>query len=170
MTSLADLVEPLKRYVAVPGAFEDTFPTTSDEDLIGSLLDGFAESQLDGYFTSPVYSATDEGEVSPDISRAEAALVTLYASTRIITTQLINLKTLQRYQAGNLVYETQQTAGVLTAILKDLQARKDAIIKRSLQLGAGAAFEMADAYYVRATISPGYAGQLERNAYYDFGR
>jgi hypothetical protein len=47
MTDLADLVESLKREVAIPGTFATVFPTTTDDDPTGALADGVAETQLD---------------------------------------------------------------------------------------------------------------------------
>lgn len=156
MTSLADLVEPLKRYVAVPGTFDDVFPSTTDDDLIGSLLDGFAEAQFDGFFIKPEFTATDDGEVSPDLSRGQQALIAIYASTRIVTTQLMNQRSLERYEAKGLIAETQRSSQVLAALLKDLQARKTAILERQQKYGsltgagALAGFTMADQYFARA--------------------
>lgn len=153
MTDLADLVEPLKRYVAVPGTFDDVFPDTTDDDLVGSLLDGFAECQLDGYFTQPAYTADDDGTVSPELSRGQGALILLYTSVRLITAQLTNFQTLQRYRAGNVEYETQQSAQLLVTVLKDLQTRKTDISTKQRTLGAGMVFEMADQYLVRQVAS-----------------
>ncbi len=156
MSLLEDLIEPLKRYVAVPGTFGDVFPDTTDDDLLGSLMDGFAEAQLDGYFLT--FQMDDEGETAPDIDRAQGALIALYAATRIVQTQLANLKTVTRYEARGLVYEAQQSAQVLVALLKDLQDRKKAIANRKDVYGAGAAFTMADQYAAREMgVDLGYA-------------
>jgi hypothetical protein len=153
VTSLTDLVDPLKRYVAVPGTFDDVFPDTTDEDLLGSLLDGFAEAQLDGFFIRPEVSVTDDGDTTPDLSRGEGALIAIYASTRIVLTQLMNLRTQERYEARGLISETSRSSQVLTALLKDLTARKTALITR-MQTYAGlsgdAGFTMADQYFARA--------------------
>ena len=148
MSDLADLVEALKRTVAVPGTFSDVFPETTDEDLVGSLLDGFAEAQLDGYFIAPEVEVEDTS-TTPDLSRAEGALIVLYSAVRIVQTQLINLKTSVRYEAKGLVYEAQTSASVLVALLKDLQARKVLVADRKQVGGAGAAFTMADQYLAR---------------------
>jgi hypothetical protein len=156
MTDLADSVEALKRYVAVPGTFADTFTETTDEDLAGSLLDGFAECQLDGFFVRPPIVATDDGVITPDLARGQVALVVLYAATRIIHTQLLNLKSKIKYEAKGLIYETEQSSNVLTQILKDLQARKALIIQRQTLAGASAAFTMADGYFVKAVGVPYY--------------
>lgn len=176
MTDLADLVEPLKRYVAVPGTFATVFPTTTDDDLTGSLLDGFGECQLDGFMIRPVYSAdTDTGLVSPDLSRGQMSLITLYAATTIIKTQLLNLKTITRYEAKGLVYDVEQSANVLTTILKELNDRKALIILRQTLAGASAAFTMADSYFLKAVgYFPGtedyyYGPELDRAYDYNAG-
>lgn len=149
VSDLSELLEPLKRTVAVPGTFGDVFPDTTDDDLLGSLLDGFSEAQLDGYFVAPLVLITDDGVTAPDIARAQGALVVLYSATRIVQTQLLNLKTRVRYEAKGLVYEAEQSAQVLVALLKDLQARKAALADAKGVSGAGSAFVMADQYLAR---------------------
>ncbi len=158
MSNLADSVEALKRYVAVPGTFADFFTETTDDDLVGSLLDGFAECQLDGFFVRPPVLATDDGAITPSLSRGQTALVVLYAATRIIQTQLLNLKNRTRYEAKGLVYEVEQSANVLTTLLKQLNDRKALIIQRQTLAGASAAFTMADGYFVKAVGYPNYGG------------
>ena len=149
MSDLTELLEPLKRTVAVPGTFADVFPDTSEDDLLGSLLDGFAEAQLDGYFVGPLVNIDEAGITSPDIARAEGALIVLYSATRIVQTQLLNLKSRVRYEAKGLVYEAEQSAQVLVALLKDLQARKVLLAGQKGSAGAGSAFTMADQYLMR---------------------
>lgn len=149
MSSLEDLVETLKRTVAVPGTFSDVYPDTSDDDLVGSLEDGFSEAQLDGYFIKPTVYNLADGAVTPDLSRPEGALVVIYTATRFVQTQLLNLKSAQRYEAKGLVFESQQSAQLLVALLKDLQARKQALIDAKATGGAGASFTMADQYFAR---------------------
>jgi hypothetical protein len=180
VTDISDLVPALKRYVAVPGTFATVFPVTTDPDLIGSLLDGFSECQLDGFFIAPAYSAdVDAGLVTPDLSGGQEALVLLYASTRIVQTQLLNLKTATRYEAKGLIYDVSQSANVLTVLLKELNDRKALIIQRQTLAGASAAFTMADAYFLKAVgiegpLGAGFYGQDINRAYdsapyYDYG-
>lgn len=149
MSSLEDLVEPLKRTVAVPGTFADVFPDTTDDDLIGSLEDGFSEAQLDGYFVRPTSYDLADGQVTPDLSRPETALVVIYTATRIVQTQLLNARSAERYEAKGLVFESQRSSQLLVALLKDLQARKQALIDAKATGGAGASFTMADQYFAR---------------------
>lgn len=157
VTAISTLVPALKRELAVPGTFEDVFPDATNADLTGLLADGFAEAQLFGFFKSvaltPVTGTTSDYEVSPDISAAGGALVVIYASIRTIRAQLRNLKTLARYKAGPVEYETQQAASVLTQELKFLQQRLQDI----LDSAAGSARASAGL----ATVFDGY---LARNA------
>lgn len=168
MTSLADLVEPLKREVAVPGTFTTVFPATSDEDLEAALLDAFAQAQLDGFFSTS--DATDSGVVTPDLSRAAAALVVVYAGVRLLTAELINRKAHTRYEASGAVFEQDFAASVLVQALKDLAAKKAIFLdqikatKRS-QVGT----MVVDGYFVKATDF--YRGELADHGYTDpYGR
>lgn len=150
MTSLADLVEPLKREVAVPGAFAGIFPETTDEDLEASLLDAFAQTQLDGFFTAS--TATDAGLVSPDLSRGASALIVIYAGVRLLTTEIINRKSHTRYEASGAVFEADFAASVLVQALKDLATKKATFLAQiataqRAQLGT----TVVDSYFVRAT-------------------
>lgn len=168
MSDLNDWVESLKRSVATPGEFETFFPDTTDDDLVGSLLDAFGECQLDGFFltTGPggsTYAATDAGVVTPDVTRGQVSLIIIYAACRIIQTQLLNLKNRQHYEAKGAVFETEQASNVLTAILKQFSDRKLQIISRLRIYSASAAFAMADGYLIKATDSGiYYGGELDR--------
>lgn len=157
-TDLADAVESLKRYVAVPGEFSTIFTETTDDDLVGSLQDAFAECQFDGFFlggdpNNPSFSETD-GVVTPTLTRGQVALILLYAAARIIQTQLLNLKNRQHYKAGTAEFETEQASNVLSALLKQYDGRKQEIIQRVRLLGASSAWSMADQYFVRAVAAP----------------
>jgi hypothetical protein len=77
MSDFLDNVESLKRVVATPGTFDTLFPDTTDQDLVGTLLDGIAQAQLDGLLAS--YTYDDTGTVTPDLSAPQSALVILYA-------------------------------------------------------------------------------------------
>jgi hypothetical protein len=66
---------------------------------------------------------------------------------------VINLKNQVRYEAKGTVYETIQAASILTALLKQFQDRKAAIIALLRQESMYAAFHMADAYVIRATTT-----------------
>lgn len=155
MSNLGDLVEPLKREVAVPGAFEATFPVTTDDDLAASLLDAFAQAQLDGFFTD--HLATDSGVITPDLSRGGAALIVIYAGIRFLTTDLLNRKSHVRYEANGAVFEQDTGASILVEALKGLRAKKEAMLT-AVAAGqrAGIGITMVDGYIIKATDFSAY--------------
>jgi len=165
MTDLATLVAPLKLEVAVPGEFATTFPSTTDNDLAGSLANAFGQAQLDGFFGTQTIDLTDmtHPTVTPDLSSGAGALVILYSSESIIRSQLRRLRTMTKYESAGSVYEVQQSASVLVEELKAVQARRLellALIRR--QLRANRAVYVSDAYIIRAFgyYPTGYYGEL----------
>lgn len=154
MSELADLVDALKRAVAVPGAFDSVFTETTETDLEDTLLDAFAEAQLFGFF--PAHTADDLGEVTPDLSRGEGALIVIFAMCRILTSEIRNRKTHTRYEAGGAVFEQDQSAGMLVQLLKEFQLQKADLLKRGGS-HAASAFYMADQYFLRAVGGGDYA-------------
>lgn len=147
-TDLAELVPALKRAVAVPGTFATLFPDTIDADLEATLLDGFAEAQLDGLLSD--LTADDNAVVTPALTRAQGALVVLYGSVRILLNEIRNRKTHTRYEASGSVFEQDQAATMLVQLLKDYQQQKKDV-KEALRRGSVAsAFSMVDAYWLRA--------------------
>lgn len=148
-TQLSSLSGSLKNAVAVPGSFDATFPDMGGGDITQSLMNGMAEAMLDGFFTDVDYD--DQGVLTRDISRAEGALVVIYAGAAIISAQLRNLKASTRAKAGSVEFETATHASVLTAELKRLEARKAELRERAADGGAGEAFYMADRYMARVT-------------------
>lgn len=150
MTDLAELVEPLKREVAVPGTFSAAFPDTTDDDLAASLLDAFAQAQLDGFLLKT--DADDNGVTSPDLSRGAQGLLVLYAGIRFLTTDLLNRKSHTRYEAGGAVFEQDQGASILVEALKNLQAKKASIIALAqAQARTMIGTTIVDGYYIKAT-------------------
>jgi hypothetical protein len=150
MSALADLVEGLKREVAVPGTFATVFPETTDDDLEEALKDAFAQAALDGFFASSTLDL-DDGEVTPDLSLGASALVIIYAGIRFLTADLLNRKTHIRYEASGAVFEQDTGASLLVEALKGLRAKKDAMLA-AVQAGqrAGIGITMVDGYVVKA--------------------
>lgn len=150
VTSLSDYIEALKRELAVPGEFATTFPNTTDDDLVGTLADGFAECQLDGFFISQTVDP-NVGSVTPALSSGGAALIVIYSGIRVIRSQLRNLKTTQIYEAAGVKYEVQTAATVLTEELKDFRARREQILALVLrQLRSKRAVYVGDGYLTRS--------------------
>ena len=158
MSNLADLVEAFKREVAVPGTFATEFPDTSDDDLEEALKDAFAQARLDGFFGKMELDVAT-GEVTPDLSIAGAALVTIYAGIRMTRTQLRKLPTISRYKAGPVEYEVQQSAQAITADLKTLEDRRKELVQNALRAGRGTGSTFVlDAYVARASAHNFYGG------------
>lgn len=125
---LSDLVENLKREVNAPGL--NQFPDATDAQYVGNLQDGFWESVLDGAIIG--YTESD-AIVTPktgttDLPRELQQLVIFYAGARILRNQLRDIKSSFKAKAGPVEFEQQQSASLLVAILKDLMARRLALI------------------------------------------
>lgn len=148
MSDLTTLVPSLQRALAVPGTFDVLFPDTLDADLSSTLLDGFAEIQLDGLLLDNV--ADDAGLVTPDLTRAQAALVVLYASVRVLVTEIRNRKTHVRYEGGGAVFEEDQSATMLVELLRQAQARKADLVVQARRGALTDAFLMVDLYCAKA--------------------
>lgn len=149
-TDLSDLVEPLKRELAVPGEFVATFPNTADDDLVGTLQDGFAKAQLDGFFGTQTVDLST-GTVTPGLSSGGQALVLMYSAEGVIRAQIRNLKTRTNYESAGSQYEVERAASVLVESLKDLTDRKQRLLDLMLRLArAGQACYVTDAYLLRA--------------------
>lgn len=147
MTDLADSVDSLKRVIARPGTFASLFPETTDTDLAAVLVDGLANAQLDGLLTT--HTSDEDGLVAPDLTAAQVALIVMYAAAILIRAELFNRKTHRRYEASGATFEEDQATNILRDLLKGLEGRIKAIVELAADSGAGAAFYMADAYYIR---------------------
>lgn len=149
-TDLSDLVEALKRDVAVPGNFDSVFPNTEDPDLVLTLEDGLAQAQLDGFF-SDLELDLNTHVTTPGLSPASQRVVILYSSEIISKNQLTALAERKRYKAGPTEYETSTYATVLQERLKDIRAAKQALLDQLLKLGRGAnSTQTIDGYWTRA--------------------
>jgi hypothetical protein len=150
---LRDLTDSLRNLVARPGTFTDTFPETTDDDLVAVLLDGFAEAHLEGLMTT--VDADEDGLFDTEITRGQGALIVLLAGVRFLRGQLVNTTSHRRYEAGGAVFEEDTPVALLRDILKDLVAQKDRLIGDLVDAetaGAGARiFVMADQAYIRLT-------------------
>lgn len=144
MTDLAVLVPSLKRALAVPGTFDDAFPDTGDEDLEASLGDGYAMAQLYGFFDDGVLDP-DTFVVTPDITHSEGMLVVLFASIEIVRTSIRSLRTRVAYRAGPVEYEAEQSASVLSELLKELEAQRQELLNLG---GAGETFGYVNSWWV----------------------
>lgn len=155
MSDVSDLVDSLKRATAPLGDFVSVFGNATDDDVVGALMDGFSEAQLDGWFTPSMGAAVsldvDAETFTPNITNAQGALIVLYAAYRMALARLLSIKTRVKYQAGGADYETETAASVLTTALAQMSARKIQLYKKALYSGANAAFHMADQAFLAAT-------------------
>jgi len=132
MTDLSTLVEPLKRELAVPGTYDDVFPDTDDTALLGSLMDGFSEAQLQGFFQDVTLTG---GETSKDLSLAGGALVILFAAMRIIRAQMRAMTMNSTYKAGPVEVNTQRSANLLRDELAYIRTRIDDLVSQARRSG-----------------------------------
>ncbi len=148
---LVDLADSLRRAVAPPGEFDTYFPNTQDADLVGTLMDGIAECQMDGFLHDHELDI-DAEQIDPDLTPAQQALVVLYARARVLMARLANIKSRTRYKAGPVEAEAEQAASVLAALLKDTSDRKKQILddakygNNPLGNGASGNFTMVDLF------------------------
>ena len=150
MSALSDLVDPLKREIAVPGEFSTAFPNTSNSNLLGSLADGFAAAQLDGFFGKNTLTMSTY-TVAPDLSMAGAHLVVVYASEQILKSKLRGIATSTTYKAGPVEYKVDQSANVISQELKMIQTRKENLLKQILRAGRAAnSVYVTDGYLTRS--------------------
>lgn len=148
MTNLEDLVEPLKREVAVPGTFDTVYKSTSDVDLEGSLADAFGAAQIDGFFLNQTITDPDAEvqAVTPDLSPAGKAVIVIYAAERILTAQIMSLKQRVAYEAGPVKYETENSASVLSEILKQMRLRRTQILDSVQSMQYAVSISTVDMY------------------------
>lgn len=156
MTALVDLVPALKRGVAVPGGFAEHFPTTTDADLTGMLADAYAAARLDGFLDETTLEQANFS-VSPDLTVADAALVTLYATVRMTRTLLLNRPGRSRVKAGPVESEEDIAATVLVELLKQANATLTRLQERgpSVLGDTGTTVTVSDAYEAMDTGSYG---------------
>lgn len=157
---LSDFVESLRREVTPPGS--DLFQTVGDDVFTGYLADAFWEARLDGFMGKWV---TDEdGIVTPldplgvDLPREMVGLIVLYASIKILRNRIMNLNTSFRSKAGPVEYEVQNSANLLTELLKQLAARKEQILDAVENLPTPTFY--FDAYTTRQSDAGAYWGEL----------
>lgn len=123
---LFDYVEVLSREVNPLGSTVVTSPAT-EEEMGGFLQDAFWEAKLDGFLGD--YEVDEDGIVtSPSLDdefpRSAIALVVVYAGVKILRNRILSMNTQFRAKAGPVEFERQNSATMLTELLKELQATK----------------------------------------------
>lgn len=124
---LEDLVPDLKTEVNPPGS--DFFPTASDDEWLANLRNSFWEARAYGFWTG--YTEA-EGLVAPltgttELGRDQQQLIILFSAARIIRNTLQNTNTSFRAEVGGgaAVFEVENSATLLVAILKDIRSKID---------------------------------------------
>lgn len=165
---LIDFVDSLKREVEPPGV--DLFADVTDGEWVGYLSDAFWEARLDGFLDG---YETEEGAIAqdvaivpidtskPDLDRRGVALVVLYAGVKVLRNRILNQTTSFRAKAGPVEFEQQNSATVLSEMLKQLSATKDRIITDLDSSGEGSAVMVLDAYSTRIYSPVSYYGGYE---------
>lgn len=158
VANLADDValDWFRREVAVPGTFATLYPTTTDDDIAGALVDGFWKARLDGWL--PTFAATsDTFTVTPALTMTALGVVIIYAGVRFVQNEIKNLPTHRKYDApGGLGVETDYAPTVLTERLKELQQEKADLLEMARNpSGRRPSVIMHDGYAIRQnTIYP----------------
>lgn len=129
---LEDFVSSLQREINPPGT--NVFSGATTTEFIGYLSDAFWEARLDGFLEN--FTCDEDGMVDPitgteDLSREETALIIIYAGVKILRNRIMNMNTNFRAKAGSVEFEQQNSATMLTEMLKQLQATKDLLRSKS---------------------------------------
>lgn len=130
-----ELVASLKREVSPPGT--NLFPNATNPEWLGYLKDGFWEAVLFKVISGYTIDGADRivpTSGSTDLDRGTQQAIVLYAGWRILLSEMRNLKSQFKAQAGPVLFETQRAASVLAEILRQV---KDKIRMVYDQLGAG---------------------------------
>lgn len=153
MTAIATLVDPLKRELAVPGTFADTFPSTFTKDLIGTLADAFAQARLDRFFPDVTLDISSSDPVNwattPDLSDAGGALIVIYAAMRVLRAKLRSGPTSSTYKAGPVEASQSQSATLLKAELDYLVQRQNDLIAMAKATARVCSASQVDGYLAR---------------------
>ncbi len=120
------LIASLIREVNTPG--QQLFNTATDDDWAGNLEDAFWEAKLYGFFagyTEANLIITPINAGDPDLGRDFQELIVLFAGARIIRNELKNTNTKFHVEAGSAVFDTENSANLLIACLKDIRSKVD---------------------------------------------
>lgn len=165
VVDLVDYIDALKREVQPPGS--SIFDAVSQSDWVGYLTDAFWEARLDGFLTHwvAVENSSTDVTIEPttvggdDMPRQYVALVVLYAGIRVLRNRILNTNTGFRAKAGPVEFEQQNSANLLSEMLKQLKATKDRIIESLEQQAVsnlpGGGVLVLDAFSARL-FTPGY--------------
>ncbi len=130
---LSDYIEHAQ--VAIP-------VTLTDDQWVLALANAFWEAYLNGHFRG--YREAD-GLIEPrtvgdpDLERDQVQLIIIYARYVEVRSELLRLKTKLRVKSGPTEYESERSANVLSALLKELAQEmkdlKDDLLNRGVTCG-----------------------------------
>lgn len=143
---LSELIADLEGAVTVPGTVSP-FAASSETEWLTRLRNAFWSAYNDGIVLG--FTCDEDGIVNPvsgdgTFTRDLQQLVIMYAAINIYQNQIMQLKTLFRAKAGQVEYETQQSAQVIKSLLDSLLAQRATILQRLSDGG------FTDSYYIDA--------------------
>lgn len=129
---LSDLIPDLGVALTAPGQ-TDLYSTVDDDEWISRLKTAFWSAYNDGLIEG--FSCDEDGLVTPisgsaTFGRDLQQIVIFYCGLNKVQNELMQIKTRFRAKAGPVEYETEQSAGVLKALLDSLLKQRDDIMTR----------------------------------------
>jgi hypothetical protein len=156
-TDLSEYVDSLRREVEPLGS--DAFAAVINSQWTSYLSDAFWEAKLDGFFTE--WSCDVDGIVdgNTEFPRQGIQLCVIYAGVRVLRNKVLNTSTKFRAKAGDVEYEQESGALMLSEMLKQLKAQKEMLLTRAEETGSTVA--VFDALSVRENSMLSYYGGWE---------
>ena len=129
---LSDLIPDLEIALTAPGQTA-TYAAVGEDEWIGRLKNAFWSAYNDGLING--YTCNEDGVVTPTsgsstFGRDLQQIVLFYCGLNKVQNELMQIKTRFKAKAGPVEYETEQSAGVLKAILDSLLRQRDDIMDR----------------------------------------
>lgn len=129
---LSELIPDLEVALTAPGQ-TDLYSAVSDDEWISRLKTAFWSAYNDGLITG--FICDENGFVNPTSGSATFGrdlqqIVIFYCGLNKVQNELMQIKTRFKAKAGPVEYETEQSAGVLKALLDSLLAQRDDIMTR----------------------------------------
>jgi hypothetical protein len=129
---LSELIPDLAISLTAPGQ-ADFYDAVSDDEWISRLKTAFWMAYNDGLISG--FTCNEDGVVSPltgsaTFGRDLQQIVIFYCGLHKVQNDLMQIKTRFKAKAGPVEYETEQSAGVLKALLDSLLKQRDDILER----------------------------------------
>ena len=129
---LSDLIPDLEVALTAPGQ-TDLYSAVDDDEWTTRLKNAFWSAYNDGLIEG--YTCDEDGIVNPTSGSATFGgelqqIVIFYCGLNKVQNELLQIKTKFRAKAGPVEFETEQSAGVLKALLDSLLRQRDDIMTR----------------------------------------